>query len=79
MGKVLSKNGFDVVIYTADHEPAHVHVFKSGKEAKIYLADLQTEDKGMKKQELKQALDLVKQNQGYLWSKWEEMHGQCNR
>jgi hypothetical protein len=29
--------GFSVVIFTNDHEPAHVHVFKDG-EAKINLA-----------------------------------------
>lgn len=38
MVTVLRAEGFRIVIFTNDHEPAHVHVFGDG-EAKIDLAD----------------------------------------
>jgi Domain of unknown function (DUF4160) len=35
----LRQDGFDVMIYTDDHPPAHVHVFKAGEEIIIDLGD----------------------------------------
>ena len=37
MPTVLRLDGFEVRIYLNDHEPAHVHVFRAGGEAKIKL------------------------------------------
>ena len=37
MPTVLRFDGFRVVIYPADHIPAHVHVFGGGNEAVFYL------------------------------------------
>ncbi len=39
MATVLRKDGFSVRIYTNDHLPSQVHVFKAGGEAKINLGD----------------------------------------
>jgi hypothetical protein len=34
---VLRQEGYDIVIRSNDHEPAHVHVFEGDGEAKINL------------------------------------------
>jgi hypothetical protein len=38
MPTVLRKDGFEFMIYTDDHEPAHVHVFKGEGKAKIIIS-----------------------------------------
>jgi hypothetical protein len=37
MPTVLREDGFELMIYTNDHQPAHVHVHKAGAEAVIEL------------------------------------------
>jgi len=39
MPTILSINGFRFIIWPADHEPPHVHVFKDNGEAKIGIGD----------------------------------------
>lgn len=80
MPTVLRKNGFDFLIYTNDHLPGHVHIFKAGKET---IIDLGTADKaptireivGMNRKDVVKALQLVFEYQDYLLAKWKEIHG----
>ena len=37
MPTIYRQNGFEVMIYTNDHRPAHVHIFKADGEVLIYL------------------------------------------
>ncbi len=37
MPTVVRNSGFRVVIYTNDHDPAHVHVLKDGTETRVLL------------------------------------------
>lgn len=37
MPTVLKVDGFKFVIFTDDHEPAHVHVFKAGVSTVLWL------------------------------------------
>ncbi|WP_019500024.1 DUF4160 domain-containing protein [Pseudanabaena sp. PCC 6802] len=88
MPKVLEdiKNNLFVYIYTNDHEPAHVHVFKGRKndtnqtEAKINIGN-ETErpsvvvaDETMSDKDIVKALKLVATNQEMLLHKWQEIH-----
>jgi hypothetical protein len=80
MPTVLRQDGFDVMIYTDDHPPAHVHVRKAGGEVVINLGDDETppsirEVHGMKKQDTRKAVIIVEDNQVYLLSMWGEIHG----
>jgi len=80
MPTVLRKNGFRFQIYTDDHEPAHTHVFKAGKEVVISLGDETTkpwvrENKGMKKTSENQAVIIAADHQDFLLEKWREFHG----
>ena len=72
-------HGLRIVIYTDDHEPAHVHVFGDGH-AKINLigpdgepALLWAED--MKRNEVRRAMALVTEHRGAFLARWREIHG----
>ncbi len=89
MPKVLEdlQNNLFVYIYTNDHTPAHVHIFKGRKndanqmEIKINIGSeeqapslVSVPDK-IKKKDLIAALKLVAANQEALLNKWQEIHG----
>jgi len=63
------------VIYTDDHEPAHVHVYGDG-EARIDIVNLRPiSNRGLRQRDLSIALALVKANRDELLLKWSELHG----
>jgi Domain of unknown function (DUF4160) len=89
MPKVLEdiKNNLFVYIYTNDHEPAHVHIFKGRKnetnqtETKIDIGGEEKRpsvvfaDEKMSDKDIVEALKLVAANQEMLLNKWQEIHG----
>jgi Domain of unknown function (DUF4160) len=89
MPKIIedSKNNLVVYIYTNDHIPAHVHIFKGKKndanqmEIKINIGSeeapptLVKADDRIKNKDIVAALKLIAANQGMLLSKWKEIHG----
>ena len=82
MVTVLRAQGFRVVIYLNDHDPAHVHVFGDG-EAKINLLgtggspELIWAD-GMSRGDVRRALRIVTDEQTALLARWEEIHGRAD-
>ena len=89
MPKVLEdlQNNLFVYIYTNDHTPAHVHIFKGRKndanqmEIKINIGSeeqapslVSAPDK-INNKDLIAALKLVAANQEALLNKWQEIHG----
>lgn len=80
MPTVLRKNGFRFQVFTEDHIPAHVHVFKAGKEVVINLGDETAkpwvrENKGMKRNDQDQAVLIAAEFQDYLLAEWRKIHG----
>lgn len=80
MPTVLRKNGFQVIIWTHDHLPIHVHIFKGDGELVVNLgnveADISIRDNyGMRGADLRQALRLVARQHSLLLEKWREIHG----
>jgi hypothetical protein len=89
MPKVLEdlQTNLFVYIYTNDHIPAHVHVFKgrkndfNQKELKINIGNeeeppsLVSVDVNLKNKDIVNALRLVALHQKMLLSKWQEIHG----
>jgi Domain of unknown function (DUF4160) len=74
--------GFRFVIYTFDHEPAHIHVTGSGQ-AKINLLGPQGEPElvysiGIKRHDAKKLLAEVREQQARLLKEWELIHGNTN-
>lgn len=88
MPKVLEdlQNNLFVYIYTNDHIPAHVHVFKgrkndkNQKEVKINIGSeeeppsLVSTSEDMKTKAIVNALRLIAANQEILLSKWQQIH-----
>ncbi|WP_180899663.1 DUF4160 domain-containing protein [Martelella soudanensis] len=72
-------HGLRIVIFTDDHEPAHVHVFGDGH-AKINLTGpdggpelVWAED--MKRNELRRAMRIVNEERDAFLARWREIHG----
>jgi hypothetical protein len=64
------------MIFTNDHGPPHVHVFKAGVEAVIELLPLAIRDNyRMSRAELRGAVDLVAEHHEVLVQAWRQMHG----
>lgn len=79
MVTVLRAEGFRIVIFTDDHEPAHVHVFGDG-EAKINLAGADERAElvwavGMKHADIRRCIRLVDESREVLIARWNEIHG----
>jgi len=60
MPKILEVNGYKFYLYTDDHLPIHVHVWKGGSEAKVVLVPeiILKDNCGFKSKELKQILSF---------------------
>lgn len=78
MVTIYRANGFRVVIFVDDHEPAHVHVFGDG-EAKVNLRPDQEPELvyavNMTSSEVRKALRLVREQRTVLLLRWIEIHG----
>ena len=77
MPTIFRQDGFRITIFTDDHMPPHVHIFKSGAEVKIELIEpkiVKVEGKISSKDVVK-AYDLVVDRQLEFLEKWEEIHG----
>lgn len=80
MPTVLRQDGFNIIIWTDDHAPSHIHVFRAGEELVVNLGDTQTgieirENKGMKRKNIRRAVDIIEANQLFLLQEWERIHG----
>lgn len=72
-------HGFRFVIYTLDHEPAHVHITGAGQ-AKINLRDATGAPEvvfsiGIKRSDMRRLLDVAIQRQEAFLQDWERIHG----
>ena len=75
MVTILREAGLRFVIYTDDHEPAHVHVYGDG-EARIDVAHIVAiSHRGMTKRDLARALAIVQREQKVFLEKWKDIHG----
>jgi hypothetical protein len=80
MPKVLEEDGFKIIINLNDHEPAHVHVIKSGGETKIDLGQHDEQpslvwvSRYMTDRDARKALALVTANLDKLRQDWGRIH-----
>jgi histidinol phosphatase-like PHP family hydrolase len=79
MVTIFRAHGLRIVIFSDDHEPAHVHVFGDGH-AKINLlgANGQPElvwAEGMKRNEVRRAMEVVTEQQAVFLVRWRKIHG----
>ena len=67
--------GFRFVIYTNDHDPAHVHLLGHGGEAKVMLDPVSVLWAiGIPRAELRRLLQEVVVRRDQLLMKWKEIH-----
>ncbi len=79
MVTVYRGQGMRAVIFLDDHEPAHVHVFGDGQ-AKINLLGKDGRPElvwvdGMKRNEVRRAIEIAGERQAELLARWKEIHG----
>ncbi len=79
MVTIFRSYGLRFIIFSDDHVPAHVHVFGDGH-VKINLvgADGQIElvfVRGMKRSDVRRAMQIVAENQDAFLAKWSDIHG----
>lgn len=77
MPTVLREAGFEVRIYTLDHPPPHVHVWKAGAVLKIDLATHEVIEivGAISDKEVTRAERLVARNATRLEREWMRIHG----
>lgn len=74
--------GYRFVIYTADHEPAHVHITGPGQ-AKVNLLGPNGEPElvwsvAIKRTDLRRLLSEVAERRGDMLKEWERIHGRTD-
>ncbi|MCA0455003.1 MAG: DUF4160 domain-containing protein [Chloroflexi bacterium] len=75
MPTVIREDGYTIRIYLNDHIPAHVHVLKAEKEARITLVDLKVMDSiEFTSKELKRAIEIIEEHQDELLKIWDTYH-----
>ena len=71
-------DGLRFVIYSNDHDPAHVHVLRAGCEAKIQLVGekpILIWQHGFGPAELRRILEETRNGRFRLLKKWKDIHG----
>lgn len=71
MPTVLRVGGYQFIIFTSDHPPAHVHVRREGKLAKVLLDPVAFERiGGFNSGEQSKILEIVRDHQDFLLAEW---------
>lgn len=71
-------DSFTIRVYTDDHAPAHVHVFRDRAEIRVYLRGNRGHDRicgRMTASEERRALRIVDDYRSELLQMWERYHG----
>ncbi|MXX50051.1 MAG: DUF4160 domain-containing protein [Chloroflexi bacterium] len=78
MIKVLyrQKHGFNVAIYSDDHEPAHVHVTRERMHVVVYLDPVEFgQNNGFGRADLRRIRKLISKHEDKLLEVWIAYHG----
>lgn len=70
--------GLRFVIYSNDHDPAHIHVIGAGCEAKVQLVGPELRliwQAGFSPADLRRILDEVRKERFPLLKRWKDIHG----
>ena len=69
--------GYDVVIHTNEHGPAHVHVYRGGKHLKVQLLPYkEIFNGGFKSRETRRIKALLHEHRALLLQEWARLHGE---
>jgi hypothetical protein len=68
------RHGYDVRIFTREHGPAHVHVFRGEKRVKVNLEPMRfSRNKGFTSHELRQIRELLNEHMELITREWERL------
>ncbi len=74
MPTLLKIGPYRIVIYTRDHDPAHVHVIAVDRSAKIDINTLEVlSNSSISSSDLKQILKVIQRNRKNLLEAWNEI------
>ena len=72
---IITVDGYRFVIYNNDHRPAHVHVIKGERAARVHLATSElTENYGFTPAEVRRILKLSREHHAALMDAWRRLH-----
>ncbi len=75
MPTVLRAGGYQFIIFTSDHSPAHVHVRREGKLAKVRLDPIEFERTGgFNAGERSRILEIVREHKEFLLTEWRKLY-----
>jgi hypothetical protein len=72
MPTLLVRDGFKFFFYANEHEPRHVHVSKGEDYAKVELSTFRVVTDYMKPKDLRNALLIIRENNGAFEEKWND-------
>lgn len=72
-------HGFRVVIYTADHDPAHIHITGAGQ-AKVNLVGPDGKPElvsvvGIKQSDMRRLMSEIEERRDEFLQEWKRIHG----
>ncbi len=75
-------HGFRFVIYTADHDPSHIHITGPGQ-AKINLTGTANKQElvsavGIKQSDMRRLMAVVAEHREEFLKEWERIHGKSD-
>jgi hypothetical protein len=78
MPTIAEFKGIKIVLWTNDHNPAHVHVVvrAEGIEFRVYLKDFDVEyitSNQLNRRDEKLVIKFIKQNETLIWEMWNEI------
>ncbi|MBL8147442.1 MAG: DUF4160 domain-containing protein [Anaerolineae bacterium] len=75
MPTVLREGGYQFLMFTSDHPPAHVHVRREGKLAKVMLNPIEFERTGgFSFGEQSKIVDIIRTYHGFLLAEWNSRY-----
>lgn len=76
MGTVHRESGFTFRIWSEDHEPPHVHVWKGGERMLVNLSPVGVRDRrGMEHNDPVRGVAIVQKHREMMLRNWREIHG----
>ena len=76
---IFRQGGWQIIIHTDDHTPAHVHIRRGSTEvARVKLDPIELWDsKGINTREVGAILEIIRENQAVLLAEWDKFHSSC--
>ena len=75
MPTVLRVGGYQFIIFTSDHPPAHVHIRRESKLAKVRLDSIEFERTGgFNVGEQSKIIEIVHDYQAFLLAEWDKLY-----